>query len=451
MRIVIAVHHFPPTFSGGAEWRAYRTARHLIDRGHDVRVIYVESVTWGDGSGLWAEDATFQGIPVRRLSFNLDRAPDPIRWQYRNPWVGQAVADFIREFQPHLLHLISGYLMTSSAIEAARAAGLPVVLTLTDFWFLCPRINLVRSDGRLCQVPEDALDCFVCLQEERRRYRLPDRLSRGRLGALLKQPVVKGILGLADAAQAVQARRSTLLDALQHVDVAISPSRFLGELLQARGARPRRLLTMRQGLDTDNWLAVEPSIAHRGLQIGFIGQIAPHKGVDVLIDAFRRLGRRACRRADDAPQLTIYGDPERSPRFAARLAQQAAGEPCIKFGGVFPNQQVAQVLAALDVIVVPSVWYENSPNIILEAFATRTPVVASDLGGMAELVQHEQNGLLFRVGDPADLARQLQRFIDEPELLPRLRKGIGPVKRVEEEITELIEVYQSLVTDTETS
>jgi glycosyltransferase involved in cell wall biosynthesis len=446
MKIAIAVHHFPPTFTGGAEWRAHRTARHLIDRGHDVRVICVESITSGNRDGLRIEDGTFDGVPVRRLFFDLDRTPDPIRWRYRNPWVGQAVADFIHKFRPHLLHLISGYLMTSSVIEAAKAVGLPIVLTLTDYWFLCPRINLVRSDGELCQVPDDPLDCFVCLQGEKRRYRLPNRLSGGQFGKLLKQPMVSGILGLADAAQAIRERRPTLLEALNHVDVAIAPSRFLGKLFQARGARPGRLVTMRQGLDTDNWAAANRRLAHsrQGLRVGYTGQIAPHKGVDVLVDAFRRL-----RRDGDAPQLTIYGDPERFPPFAARLRQGAAGDQRIGFGGVFTHREVARVLASLDVIVVPSVWYENSPNTILEAFATKTPVVASDLGGMAELVQHERNGLVFRVGDPASLARQLQRLMDEPELLPRLQKGIGPVKTMKEEITELTEVYRGLVTETE--
>jgi glycosyltransferase involved in cell wall biosynthesis len=446
MKIVIAVHHFPPTFTGGAEWRAHRTARHLIKQGHDVRVLCVESITSGNGAGLKTRDETFEGVPVRRLFFDLDRSPDPIRWRYHNPWIGQAATDFFNQFQPHLLHLISGYLMTGSIIKAAQAGGLPVVLTLTDFWFLCPRINLVRSDGEICPVPQDPLDCFVCLQGEQRRFGLPNRLSGGRFGELLKRPLVHGLLGLTDAAQAIQERRATLLETLKTVDVAISPSSFLGELFQAQGASPRRLVTMRQGLDTSKWDVVERSKERPGLQVGFAGQVAPHKGVDVLIQAFR------CLNSDgDAPQLTIYGDPSRFSQFAARLREQAAGDARIKFGGVFTHRQVAQILDTLDVMVVPSVWYENSPNSILEAFANQTPIIASDLGGMAELVQHEKNGLLFRVGDPDDLARQLQRLIDEPELLPRLQRGIGPIKTVEQEVAELIQIYHSLVTTPEMS
>lgn len=99
----------------------------------------------------------------------------------------------------------------------------------------------------------------------------------------------------------------------------------------------------------------------------------------------------------------------------------------------------------IDVLVVPSVWYENSPNVILEAFAHRPPVIASNLGGMAELVKHEKNGLLFAPGNAADLARQLSRVIAHPNLLNRLRAGIEPIKSVKEEMDELEAIYRRVL------
>ena len=90
-------------------------------------------------------------------------------------------------------------------------------------------------------------------------------------------------------------------------------------------------------------------------------------------------------------------------------------------------------------------WYENSPNAVLEAFAHRTPVVASNLGGMAELVRNGGNGLLFTPGDAEDLARQLRRLLDKSDLLSTLRAGIGPVKSVAQEMDELEEIYRSAV------
>src|SRR3712207_1808975 len=99
----------------------------------------------------------------------------------------------------------------------------------------------------------------------------------------------------------------------------------------------------------------------------------------------------------------------------------------------------------MDVLVVPSRWYENAPVVIYEAFAAETPVVATDLGGMSEVVEHEKNGLLFELESVEDLARQLRRLGEEPGLLEKLRVGIEPVKTVEDSMDEMEQLYGELV------
>lgn len=441
MKVLIAVHHFPPSFGGGAEWRAHRTAKGLQRESHQVQVVCVDSTSHGDGHTLDYADTLYDGIPVRRLHFNLAKAPDPFRWSYRNPLIGQHLAALLEEFEPDVLYLISGYLMTGSAIEAVQAAQVPIVLTLTDFWFLCPRITLARSDGSLCQVPADSLECVLCLCKERRRCRVPDRLSRGLLGRLLlwlwRKPEMLKISGFSELAQKMQERRDYLLSLLNKVDVVISPSQFLKGLFEAQGVQPHQFVYIRQGLDMQGWVPAELALANSRLRIGYIGQIAPHKGVNVLIGAFCRLRARS-----QQVQLLLYGDPNKFPNFAQKLRRQAEGRNDIIWAGWFDNAQIRSIHAGLDILVVPSIWYENSPTVILEAFALGTPVIASDLGGMAELVHHEVNGLLFSPGDEEALAQQLQRLVDRPAFLNELKQGISPVKTMQEEIAELIRVYQ---------
>ena len=163
MKIVIAVHHFPPRYTGGAELRAYRTAAWLRDRGHDVYVVCVEAIDIGDRHGLNFKDDIYSGLPIRRLSFNLAAAPNPFRWTYDNLWVGEHLCGYLAELAPDLLHLFSGYLMSGSTLRAAIDMEIPTVVTLTDFWFLCPRITLLRSNGQLCAPPFDAFTCTLFL------------------------------------------------------------------------------------------------------------------------------------------------------------------------------------------------------------------------------------------------------------------------------------------------
>ena len=119
----------------------------------------------------------------------------------------------------------------------------------------------------------------------------------------------------------------------------------------------------------------------------------------------------------------------------------------LSLAGVYERSEVSRVLRGMDVVVVPSVWYENSPNVILEAFAHRTPVIVSDLGGMAELVEDGVNGLLFAPGNSSALAAKLQQLVEHPGLLDQLREGIQPVKSVAQEMAELQGIYRSITGD----
>jgi len=211
----------------------------------------------------------------------------------------------------------------------------------------------------------------------------------------------------------MRVRRSFLLETLAFADRIISPSRFLRGFFIDAGVPEEAIRFLRQGRDFPQLsaedLRKEPSSIFR---VGYIGQLAWHKGVHVLFEAARRI---------PGVPLTIY-----------------------VYGG--PGQ-LGRVMKGLDVVVVPSLWFENSPNVILEAFAYETPVIVSDLGGMAELVEHEVNGLRFRVGDPDDLALQLRRVIEEPGLLDHLRKGIPRVKTIEEEMNELLALYADVMAE----
>src|SRR3990172_7869526 len=183
MRILIAVHHFPPSYKGGAEGETLRLAQAMLSRGHDVDAVSVEHIDQGPENGVGWVDEEHQGVRIRRLSFNLAHAADPERWEYDNPWVAEHLRDWMRKLRPDVFHLVSGYLMTGSALRVAAEEGIPSVVTLTDYWFLCRRITLLRSDGTLSAPPLDPVRCARCLGEERRRFRIPSRVAPGLMKA----------------------------------------------------------------------------------------------------------------------------------------------------------------------------------------------------------------------------------------------------------------------------
>jgi glycosyltransferase involved in cell wall biosynthesis len=241
MHVVIAVHHFPPHYNAGAELRAYRTARALQERGHTVQVVCVEKVKPASPGKLTWEDEQYDGIPVRRLSLELDIPPARLAWLYENSLVEEHFQSIFASAKPAVFHQISGYLISSSGLRAAHKAGIPTVVTLTDFWFLCPRIQMIRSDGKISQIPIQPENCVRCLAEERRSFRW--------LGTLLPGIMQRYWRRQTRQIQAVQTRLSVLSQTLNETNAIISPSQFLRNLFIEAGVQPERILFCRQGRD----------------------------------------------------------------------------------------------------------------------------------------------------------------------------------------------------------
>jgi glycosyltransferase involved in cell wall biosynthesis len=129
----------------------------------------------------------------------------------------------------------------------------------------------------------------------------------------------------------------------------------------------------------------------------------------------------------------------------AYLKDLAADDSRITFCGTFPNSSIGEILSGIDVLVVPSIWYENTPLVIYSAMAASCPVIASDLGGMSEVVHHNINGLLVEPGDPSALAAALQQLSCDREMLTRLASGCKRPKSIREYVAELLEVYEEIL------
>jgi len=428
MRILIAVHHFPPTYNGGAEKHALNVARGMTQRGHTVQVVTIERIDHGSPGSIEYEDSIYQGIMVRRLRLNLIQDPQRETLEYENPWIGRHLRQLIQEWQPDVFHLISGYLMTASAIEAANLPGIRRVVTLTDYWFLCRRINLLKSNGSLSTQPIQAETCARCLGEEKRRYRIPGLVAPGLMNFYWK-------LQTAQTA-GVFHRMDTLQSAMQKVDAFISPSKFLRSIYIKNGVSPENIQFIRHGIELPDEHPEQPRL-DQPLRVGFIGQISSHKGVHTLIQAVRLI-----------PQvdlsLKIYGNPEPFPEYTRQLIGLARNDQRITFEGAFEGKaSLSRALYNLDILVVPSLWYENCPLSILEACAHQVPVIASNLGGMPELIQPGKNGFLFEPGDAAQLASHLLRCADQPDIISTMKMGIEPVKTIHQEMEQIEAVYLS--------
>jgi hypothetical protein len=212
---------------------------------------------------------------------------------------------------------------------------------------------------------------------------------------------------------------------------------MMAGVLQRNGVDAALIRKSAYGIDLEGFTprTRDPVTHSRPLAIGFIGTLAPHKGCHVLVDAFKQL-------SPGCASLQIYGNPADFPEYFSNLKAAAGDTPGIYFRGTFPNARVAEVVDGLDVLVVPSLWFENTPLVVYSALASRAPVIASDFPGMSEVVLHERNGMLFSAGDSGQLAQQLNRLLVDRTLLPALSAACRPPKSSVQYTDELIKFWK---------
>jgi len=247
--------------------------------------------------------------------------------------------------------------------------------------------------------------------------------------ALAQTPAPSGPLAAAD----ITCRNEYIRDAFSHVSRFLCPSPFIAKEMKRYGYPEEKLLVSDYGFRTEIFNGFRCTVDDH-MRFGYVGTLAELKGVHVLVKAFRELeGEKAT--------LEIFGDTQTFPHYAAWLCE-LAGDVRVTFHGRFEPEAVADVFSQIDVLVIPSIWLENSPLVIHEAFMTHTPVIASNLGGMADLVEDGRTGLLFRPGDYEDLAAKIRLLLDSPALIAGLGKAAPHVKTISEDAESIERLYQ---------
>jgi glycosyltransferase involved in cell wall biosynthesis len=237
-------------------------------------------------------------------------------------------------------------------------------------------------------------------------------------------------------------RERFIKSAFELVDMFIAPSEFLRRRYVDWGIPPERIVAEDYGRFPVT-PAADPPDAGRRNRIGFLGQLIRYKGVDVLLEAMKNLQRDGTQ-----VQLLLSGaNLDRQPvDFQGRVHQLLEEtSDSVRFTGRYEQAELPALLSAVDWVVVPSIWWENSPLVIQEAMMHRRPVICSDIGGMAEKIRDGFNGLHFRVGDPYSLADAIRRAVSTPTLWDELRSRITDPHPMDEHVMIISDIYNELL------
>ena len=379
LRIAYIAHQYLPEHVGGTEVFTHGLARRAIDAGHDVVVLSGEECPSPYPRDFVPRQWVYEGVPVIAFPYNLSVAPDIARYEYDNPFIAAQVQDTLASWAPDVVHVTHAMKVTGASVRACQLLGVRTVVTLSDFWFLCPRHTLLTWDNRVCDGPSAWEECLRCEQD------------------------LHGIGGRRKDRRAMQDRSTYLRETLLDADRIIALSSFLARMFVANGYAADRLEVIPHGIEPSILRSPEPSPGPTRLV--FIGSVIESKGVHVVIGAIRSMPTLDVR-------LMIHGPARDTDPYVREVKSMVAGDERIVFAGRFAPENLGDVLAATDFLVLPSLCYDNEPLVVKQARHVGIPVIVSDVGSLIDMVDDDVDGWRVAANDEAAWRAAITRAVD---------------------------------------
>ncbi|HED54885.1 MAG TPA: glycosyltransferase [Phycisphaerales bacterium] len=471
-----------PEQAGGIAGYVRELALELTALGHHVGILSSGLVYQPAGTGLepfWRAMEPYRGID--RLEVVNSPSLAPALWNFAradqdgtSAALDAVLSDLVRSWNADVVHVHSLEGLAGSCLGACRSVGSRVVMSLHNHHPFCPQVYLMRGRRQPCFDYQGGCACIGCeagidIEHERRRRAgevegagpsipppamppiqrfaddgspAPETAELWRRGHKLWRPLENEPPGR-DAARDVRnsfgIRRQVMVEALSSCDRVLAVSDFVRRLAVSMGVSSEKVITMPIGSrSAERFKTGQPGRGSEGglLRLVFLGFNNYYKGLAMLVDALGLLEPAHRGRV----HLAAYGPGCPSIRERAEAIRPRLGG--LELGGAYRPDDIPDLLSGRDVGVVPSVWWDNGPQTVMEFQSFGLPVLGANLGGIPDRVVDGVNGLLFRGNDRHDAARQIRRLLTEPGLVGLLRAGVRPGPTLAEHAAEVVRLYE---------
>ncbi|MCB9877184.1 MAG: glycosyltransferase family 4 protein [Planctomycetes bacterium] len=424
MRILLVSHGLPPDSVGGVEQHVSGLAAALAAAGHEVEVL----ARWhGPGRAQGSFEQTVNGNPaVFRITYRWEGV-DSLAAMYTCAPMADGVAAFLaaraaagaRYDVAHVHHLTG---MSVDSLAKLRAAGVPTVLTLHDYWLFCPRGQMFHKREEVCETATVAR-CADCLKQTFPWW-------------LKNEPEAQ-----------VQALHQRALATLAIPQRLVVPSGRAAPPFVALGVPAARIAVVENGVDTERLERLPAPAAGPGpLRLGYFGTVMPSKGLDVLIRAVLALPRGTVELHVHGNVVPYHGDESYTTKCLMQL-EPGCG---VTYHGPYSLDELAPRMASVDVLAAPALWHEAFGLTVREALAAGRPVLVSRVGGLQDAVADGQQGRVLPPGDVPAWTAAIRELAEDRGLVARWSAAArGRARGFAAMADDLVRVYAAARTGTD--
>ncbi len=432
---------FYPDSVGGTEVYVASLARHQ-------KTLGVESIIAAPGNVDFDETYEHEGLRVCR--FPVSRESSRMLSELYGTGDPEAARHFghiLDQEKPDVVHLHAFTRGVSLLLaQEVKRRRIKLVFTYHTPTVSCQRGTLLRYGSEVCDGALDRRLCTRCTLHGLGLNGMRGKMLSAippRVGKLLETAHLKGNMWTAlRMSQLIELRHTAFRELMQESDAVIALCGWVKELLLVNGVAAEKITISRHGLphDVDHCTPKKISIHQRPLRIAFLGRLDPTKGPDILVRAIRS-------QPDLDVKLDIYGIIQRSDddRYFTDLKRLTENDSRISFLTTLPGEQVVGALSNYHLLAVPSRWLETGPLVVLEAFAAGIPVIGSNLGGIAELLDDGINGVLVSDDSPHKWAIQLNDLAHDRRRLRALTNALQEPRSMRCVAVEMLTLYGHLV------
>lgn len=415
-RILVAAHGHPEISRGGGEVAAYSLFKALREDGA-VEASFLAHCDHPAYQRIGTPFSSFRGREDETIFYGGE--PFDYFLFSQKPSSLAHYADYLRATDPDVIHLhhYSKFGLEFIALARRLRPDVRIVMTLHEYLAVCHHHGqMLKTDSRTLCKSASPQDCSLCFPN----------IAPGEF--LLRERFIKAHFA--------------------KVDMFIAPSRFLMRRYVEWGLPEDRIVQISNG--TKRLTPPPPRALLKGETRGvfaFFGQITPYKGMLELLRAFELIAQ-APAEVSAGLRLSVHSAnlESQKPEFVDQVTKaliRTSGR--VMFAGPFDHEDLPRLMEGVDWVVVPSLWWENSPMVIEEALANKRPVICSNIGGMAEKVTHGRDGLHFQAGNPFDLANTLVGAARSKDQWSQLRANMRHPLSIDDWKDEHLDVYQQIV------